>query len=766
MRLWAQRSVLFTFLIAGIYIALAIYLLVITHSSRAFSEEQLIRDFIWLDAWAILFLTLLALLVTLPMTKKMLAWPILTAFSIYGFVTISLFLAGTPFSSNAFWGDQQFRQAMILTFQTFSIPGDFYYKDLPCFYPPLYYWLLSLYARVFSLEAYQMLKVGSLFIYLLGPPLLFLFWRKLVTTYQALIISIATFMIGSINQAYPLLVPHAFLADILFVPWWLYYVDNVRRRPGDWKLYVTGGLIGGALFSTYFYAFFIGGFLIALRFVLKLSGINTFNPATFSFKRAFAILSLAATASAPYWLPLIISIYVGGIDRSRGGWHSAGATGLVFDYLELTVVGVAYVTAILYLARHHRLPVHKSLLSLLLATVVWWFVGSLAGAHDFSLNLIKTRQFVHLLGGPVIGLALAGVSRWVFVNRVRWRFAAIGMMGILLLYALNGFNSGARHKGIRTARTASLPIWHELALEHPELKGSVVLAGDPALHSFIPVHAFNTVNEHYAHPGSRYKDRLDLLLLLEKVPDAGLISIVLRHNIYDRVDYVAPLRRDGSMVFPANVSNYPNRSFLKTVRFQDSLLNDDRYFDRMDWGDWYGIRSSDDIELEGQFKWEPESSVSSGGIRARLFAIRRHLNEQGQFILDHYIGEDWNKWLRIEPGPVDFEKTIGIVNAVIERGEDSLTFHLAVQSFTVLNKNYKVFLHVYATENTSTFDNYDFSPVVATTQWQKWGIYFVQKKIPLPDTNARIHFGFFRGNKRLGDGAWIELPGGMGSFQF
>ncbi|UCD18249.1 MAG: arabinofuranosyltransferase, partial [Candidatus Zixiibacteriota bacterium] len=166
----------------------AFYLFLYSLPGKRFSEELLITDMIWLDAWGLASYMVLVVVWAAKMHWRLKARLLVAIFSVYGFITVCLILDGTPFGMNAYWGDQKFRQAMILKLIEFFPPVDFYYRDLPPFYPPVYYFLLSLVGRVFSLEAFRMIKAGTMLIYLVGPFLLYLMWRRIVSPFQAALI--------------------------------------------------------------------------------------------------------------------------------------------------------------------------------------------------------------------------------------------------------------------------------------------------------------------------------------------------------------------------------------------------------------------------------------------------------------------------------------------------------------------------------------------------------------------------------------------------
>lgn len=741
-----------------VFIGFALFLFSYAHPAKSFNEAQLIRDLIWLDAWALFFYLLVVILWIAKLPWRTKAWLYVACLSVYGFVTVAVVFSGTPYSLNSYWGDQQFRQAMILKFVSFFLPGDFYYKDLPPFYPPVYYFLLSVYARLFSLEAYKMLKIGSMLIYLLGPACLFYFWRRLVTPFQAFFVTFATYLFSSYGYVYPLAVPHAFLADSFFIPWWLYYVERVKRPPNSWKYYLVGGLIGAVLFSTYFYAFFIGGVLLLLRTTIFARWEFFKKASHFELKKALGILLSAALFSAPYWLPLFLSVFFNGIDRSRGGWHHMGSTGIVFKYLEFSLPGLLFLGGILYALRRVSVALYKGLLLLVGTSIVYWLIGSVLGVYDMSINLVKSRQFIVVLAGPFVGLAVAGIIRKSLLSKKN-RYVAAVIASLVLLIFLHHFNGIAKNDYVKRARTSIVPTWNTDAEEMKCRKGSVFLAGSPNFPSFYPIYCFTTTNEHYAHPASRYKKRYDFLYILQEIDDPYLFNLALRHNIYDRVDYFMPRKKGNFFEILVNLSNYPNRSYLKTLQYPQRVFTDSLLFKKETGNNLYAVLQTPLVFSREKYVYATTSFKDSLLFLGRLRWIRESLDSSGKELFDQYLSVDWSRWYDLSSSEreEDFGNTVSLLSAYAVEVTDSIYFILGSQAKKDITVDYKIFLHLYPDAAQDSFENFDFVPVQRTSTWKKGDIALNCCSVPNQYKQMGIHLGFFRGDRRLGKGFWCSL---------
>jgi len=725
-------------------LGLGLTLLIRSLDPKPFTEELLIYDLIWLDGWALLFYFALAIVWVSNLTRRSKARLIVALLAVHGVVAVALMFDGTPFSFNAYWGDQKFRQAMILKLASFGWLTDFYFKDLPPFYPPLYYSLLALYSRVFSLEAFKMLKIGSLYIYLFGPFLLYWLWRKIVTPTQAALITVFSFLFCSMGKGSPLIAPHAFIANSIFIPWWLYYIERVKDSPSSWRYYIGGSIIGAAIFMTYFYPFFIGGFLILLRLTILRGWKYYYRDSSFSLKRTWHVLFGSALLSAPYWLPLFYEMFRLGSKPARQGWHHIGSTGIAFPFIGWSIPAILFLVGLVYALRRPSTPLNRGLLTLVGTTVFFYLCGALLGAVDRPVNLIKANEFMLFFGGPVIGLAAAGFVRREQINRRRVHVAAI-VVSIILLFFLHNMNSFAKHEMVRTARTAHVAYWVERNEFIDDYPGSVFLTGNEELYAFYPVYAFLGVNQHYCHPASQFEKRFDFLNRLRAADHPALFNLALRHNRFDPVDFIMPRVAFKRLELTFALSNYPNRYRHATLVYDENLVTDTAYFERMSDFPVYRLRELTEPP--------PPITIASDSLQSLTAArlLRKDLDQAGQDLLDRLYGTDWKGWQDI---PIEQSFTFGdeikLLGGSMISTADSIQLIAAFQATSGSRRRYKIYFHTVTGDGEDGFQNYDFLPPVQTNRWKKGEIIFCSRTIPDPGVDFRYFLGFFQGETRLG----------------
>ena len=748
MKFNTNKNTTLTIFAVLLYLAFGILLFVRSFPLRAFDQERLIYDLIWLDGWSLAFVTIVVILWRAPFRTGWRIFSLLLSLSVYSLVFTAIVFDGTAFGLNAYWGDQQFRIAQVLHFMYFGWDTDFFYKNLPPFYPPLYYFCLSVYAKLMSVDAYKMMKIGLWILSVIVPGGLYLLWRKLVSPLQALLITFAAVLLTGDRIPFVFHSAHQYIGNMLFFPWWLYFVERVKNPDTGWRFYLAGGILGAVIFATYFYAFFMGGFLIVMRETLFRNWSFIRRESRYHLKPALIVLGLAAIFSAPYWLPLLVSIARFGMDRSRGGWFTFDSSGIDFEYMKLSWIGLIFLGGLIYSARRYRAPIHRSLLILVGSVVVFFLAGSILGALDISFNLTKARDFVMLAGVPISGLFLAAVLRWSVRTRTR-RYAVAVILITLLMVRLNSLDTCAKDNMVKTARSESAPDWGTNPVDMEAATGTVFLSAILQVCSFYPVYTFIVNNEHYSHPASRFKERYDFLNLLQPIADPYVFYVALRYNVFDTVDYFMPSANSGRYQIPINISNYPYMYTSKTLSFPQSVTGDSALFIRRPGRNLFQL--SKNLPERGARKPErPFASVADSLLYLeRVKDISSYLIPEGRDQVTKRVKLDSAAFhsINIAGGQHVFADSIVLVGADAILVGDSIMVIFRFEARENISGDYRISLHLFTSDGARK--NLDFSPATPTGTWGKWDIVYCYRMVPRQPGRISFDLGFFRREQML-----------------
>ncbi|HYN87846.1 MAG TPA: arabinofuranosyltransferase, partial [Ardenticatenaceae bacterium] len=392
-------------------------------------------------------------------------------------------------------------------------------------------------------------RYGLLMTAFLVPFVTWWFWRRLVDPFVALSIVFSALLFQDWYKN------AEWLVLILFVPWWLYWVEDVRdRRPLGWRAqlrwFVTGGLIGTIIFQTYYYWFFQGG----VSLVLNVAGSRLFvrdNPWTLQRVRA-AVVMLASVAlfSVVYWGPYLASmVATGGWTPMQARWLREGLVRLPLPIADgsphgwLFAVGLAY---LIWSARRDR--VARGLLGLLLGVYGWLILGYVGILTGRPLLTFKAYPVVEYLLAIAASLALGKV--WSQRPYPGWlkayaasahRFVSVALVVLLLFFSQYLVMDYVDESSVELARDMEYPRDRLAAfdmLTEGQYSGKVVLASTDDLVVFRPVYMFQPLNVLFSHPAGLFERRTDFLEALAVTSDPRLFAAAWMNNRYSPIDYV------------------------------------------------------------------------------------------------------------------------------------------------------------------------------------------------------------------------------------
>ncbi|MEA3351549.1 MAG: arabinofuranosyltransferase [Chloroflexota bacterium] len=461
-----------------------------------------------------------------------------------------IMLHGTPYALNGVQGDQSFRTASITKFATTWKYIDFAYKDLPSFYPPLYYYILGRTADIFGLAPYAMSKIGLIATTFVLPFVIYGLWRPLVGREIA---SLVPFVLLMMQNWYK---PSGMLSSSIFIPWWFYFIDHLPNRDVKWWQYMGGGIIGSLAFQVYYFWFFAGG----VGIILDLAYRGVFQTITGDYIKLlwkqFLMLATTALFSAPFWLPFLMSM------ARTGGWkqmqtRDCGAGVLYLPFFEGSVAGLLMLVGMFYLlaslGKNHQKdtnPISPSSLSeyalrIIAASyflVILGYAGYLADRPFKPSTTMFLVEYI-LLVSCIIAIITWGKKLVKKIEAERARRGVYVLAGLLfVLVSQKTVRDLAIDEHLNVAHAS--PNLDEFLADFERVTGDdnhigkVVLAdfSYQALAVYLPVNEFIAWNAHYSHPAGLFNERVAFLRELSKIENPTLFAQKLMNNPYDHID--------------------------------------------------------------------------------------------------------------------------------------------------------------------------------------------------------------------------------------
>jgi hypothetical protein len=459
--------------------------------------------------------------------------------SAYFVILYGLYFHGTEFGMNGHWGDNGNRLAAICKMMAFNtLWVDWYLEDLPAFYPPGWFALMAVYAKIVQIDAYATIKQGYLLIFLTFPWVLYVAWRRLASAWEAaaIVVAVVLFAHRGLEWVY-----YENITAALIIPWWLYYFEEGESRGraplANWKFYLWGSVWGAAMFVTYYYWFLY--IVLSLPIVLA---VRWYEHRSWTRLREAVVNKLLlgagiAVLSSFYWLPLLISIYRYGSQSAQHAWYGLHHADLSLSMPEFSVE-VALIFAGIYFLFYLWKRWETARLPLLYAggmlTVVLDRIYNLTGS---SIQARKVLEFAHVFALTPLGIGVAAVwPRIAGSANVRR-----GLLGLILLAALvstNTFIEKYHNDFYRIAIGQRVPEQDLEVFRSVDYRGKVFLTEHYRESCYLPYFLFIPYNNMTSHTAGRYLQREDLLDAACKITEARWLAYALAYNKYSGVDYV------------------------------------------------------------------------------------------------------------------------------------------------------------------------------------------------------------------------------------
>lgn len=538
-----------------------------------------------LQLMLLLYIGLMSWLFVRPYAPRTRTNGILLGLGLFFLAILTLKLKNTPFTIGGINGDTRFYTTYITKLANYPGYGDMFYKDLPSFYPPLYYFTVARAAEWVGVEPFRVMKYG-LFVTVMALPLITgALWRRLVDERLAAAVALCMLVFPDWFK------PNEWLALAAFVPWWLHWVDNIggyqpqTRRDHLWW-WLGGGLIGALIFQLYFFWLFVGGVTLLVRVGWWLVAERDNQTLRRSIVNAVSMLAVTALLSSPFWAPYLYSMFTtGGWEPLQNRWFSESKIPLPLVFLQNEWQALVYLGGLAYLilaATSDR--VARGLLWLVAGFFVWVAIGYVGIlAHMPLLTFRSYPVLTYLLGaGAFLGLFRLWHGDFVLRELVEaifpWRrVATCLLLFVVVLFANDVIIELQTQENVQDAVAATYPA-EELAmfdrLTNGDYENRVGLVTNSyrSILFFRPLYSFLAWSAHFSHPAGNFHSRAELLTKAAQVHDPALFATLMANNRYDPIDYflLKPINAHWNYGFVDD--NFPYRVVDREINFPQVLL--------------------------------------------------------------------------------------------------------------------------------------------------------------------------------------------------
>jgi hypothetical protein len=523
----------------------------------------------------------LILIFFLPLNEHLKLDLAIAVLSLFLTTVICWSFKNTPYPLNGTWEDQAYQIASVTKFACYPGSVDFIYKDLPAFYPPLYFFILGKVAFLLDMEEpWRIVKYGVMGTAFLAPFVSQKLWIPLVGRFVAT--GIAFMTLTSID----LYKPYEWISLVMFVPWWLYFVEGFTRneKPKNILWFVTGGIIGAIIFQTYYYWFFAGGISLLLGIIFP--STSGYGPgeklAVHRLWEKMQMLFLTALFSSPYWLPYIFSMIAhNSWEFLQNRWFQEYQILLpYFATLEnLDIYGILLTIGLGYLLLTFQTNrISALLLNLVVATFIWFLLNYVLIIADSPVLATKIRALTNYV--LEIGAAIALVRLWKEKIYSRscpdCKPVIIAFMFILTMFFGQKMADLPKNDMLTKALETDYPsVVAQIPQVTEKYQNKVFLTPANVLFVYLPVYGFIPWNAHYSHPAGQFSQRVGFLENLSHTKQPEAFAAQLMNNEFVKIDYIL-LKND--MVYSYAADNFPDGVEIRYIQFERTQF-DSQYFE-------------------------------------------------------------------------------------------------------------------------------------------------------------------------------------------
>jgi galactan 5-O-arabinofuranosyltransferase len=500
-------------------------------------------------------------------------WIVFNLFILLSFSSLFILFRGATFGLNVLTGDAYFNAAMVAKYKYFNSLTDFNYIQLSTSYPALYHFILGKYAALFNIESYTAIYHGYFITFCIYSIPLFLLIKRVAGTTTATAFIIFYFFNFPIANLYK---PYEFISACFFLFWWIYFVEEKFKST---KFSIIGGLIGAAIFMTYYYWFFIAAIYLATKLTSEIATDKSFKKALENRKGTIITLATAAIFSSIYWIPLAMEFSKFGMESLQNMWMTPDMAEFNFLHEKSIVVNIILGIGVALPFLYKDDKVMTACRWLLIALTIWFTLGYLM----LYLSKPTVTSKIHYLAYAVCALSL---FNWLFnlfnFKSLEIKQKAIGILFVsLFIVSIDNFLEIKNHSLFKNSVSVQINPIQKDETGIKKFKNKVLLTDRQHINALIPVHTFMNINAHFSHPASQFRKRIAFLQDLQQIQNPEVLAWFLAYNNFDKVDLVYFSNSVSLTIFD---DNYPRGHSTVSINLSNNLFNSQylKPFDQID----------------------------------------------------------------------------------------------------------------------------------------------------------------------------------------
>jgi hypothetical protein len=519
--------------------------------------------------------------------KKAIWFIMLTALSFFLFYLILSF----KFKS-MFWGtvgDEMFISAFLTNVMHGNPLSDFYYQNLPVFYPPLYFWITGFIAKMFTSNAITAAKIGVLgttIIWFLGSFFFQkLYWTKITIqkTKQKiinqpffwLIFPLLFFLILDFDVF--VLKPYEAISALFCLLWLIFWTREQTKPKWQLKQYLFFGITGGLLFLIYYFWWFI---LIPILILFTLIGKNKI----IKIKNLFFTGIIIFLISSIYLIPLIISFIKNGIENWQAKFFIIQDFSTFVPWKTINLKNIFLLAGLFILIRFFKKNKTIKTVSILL---IFCYLYQFTNTIFYLLGLPMGQPAKHfmILGTSclVFGLTFGLIYFFKLIKNDNLK-RYLPYFFTVLLFTISPFifidellivNQINKNQKNNTTESLFLSDYIKNNIENPKSK-VWLSSGTPGINAYFPIKYFIAHNAHFSHQASLFSKRLNLIIDLTQSKNDQDFYHLTQNNKIQKIDALLFYNNSNNDNYTIHFleDNFPNGGRESNYNIKKNLISE------------------------------------------------------------------------------------------------------------------------------------------------------------------------------------------------
>jgi galactan 5-O-arabinofuranosyltransferase len=495
-------------------------------------------------------------------------------------------------------GDEAFVGADLARNLAGGFGRDFYYAWLPPFYPPLYFWVTGALGGLLKLTAVDAAKLGVLLTLAAWFPLAYRLSRRFsiqledagdTTVKQPWFWALPPLLLAVTLDFDTLITkPYETLPALLCAVWIGWLAARLRDTRWSWRTYLLFGLVGGVLFLTYYFWWFI---LAPAALAITLAAPNRLR----SLVRLLGVSGIILAASLPYTLPLVLSLVKHGVESWQAVYTVPADFATFSPWAGNGLRSLLCASGLVSVAVFWRRPLVRGLGIGIIAAYGYQILSLvlfLAGRKPMQ----SAKPFL-FLGSALLMTALAygliEAAAWLKTKRPNVLVPAAWALALLLLplTPMVKFIDDPvvlRQIEVNKKRPAAKNLAKKISAAVPDWASRAWLtSGNPELNLYLPLSHFIAYNPHFSHPAVGYTSRLDYVETMLAAASAEEFAR-LADATEPPIDGLILFRDKKAGTYPLFFwqDDYPNGGKELRLDLRSELVSPDDWVTTYTDGDW------------------------------------------------------------------------------------------------------------------------------------------------------------------------------------